>query len=118
MAGVDVNTLYSYYNSSFTGNNKEVDDNIYLLEERQYYLKEQITTHPIGVINKKIVDLDVIAVQSRMCKLQGDKPSSVCQTDNGGLTTSQVLIVLTGMLLIFVVIAALYRIYIHLTMRK
>jgi hypothetical protein len=42
-----------------------------LLEERQHYAKEQITSHPIGLINKKAVNLEVFPVKDRICKIQG-----------------------------------------------
>lgn len=43
MAGIDISAYKKEYNSSFQGGRREVSDNTYLLEERQHYIKEQIT---------------------------------------------------------------------------
>ena len=54
--------------NSFEGNrNPKVDDNVYLLEERQAQLNEQVTTHPIVLINKKPYPVDMAVVKKRIC---------------------------------------------------
>lgn len=55
--GIDLQAYQQQYNKSFVGSRKEADDNTYLLEERQLFVKEQITSHPIGLINKKEIIL-------------------------------------------------------------
>ena len=45
--------LKNELNGSFSGSRKEVDNNIYLSEERQAFLREQINSHPTILVNKK-----------------------------------------------------------------
>lgn len=116
VAGVDSQRYRAEYNSSFLGNRKEVSDNTYLLEERQCYLREQIEQHPTCLLNKKPIALSAHAVQEKICKLQGGKGSGVCG-GSSQLSTVQVLIILSIMFVVFVGVAALYRLYIYFRMR-
>jgi hypothetical protein len=94
-----------------------VADNTYLLEERQHYIKEQITSHPIGLINKKPIILDATQVQEKICKIQGEKKSGPCKSKHH-LSTIQVFIVVAVMFVVFVAVASLYRLYIYIRMRN
>lgn len=44
--GIDADHIQRLYMGSFFGERPEVDDNYYLLEERQAYIYEKIITHP------------------------------------------------------------------------
>ena len=117
MAGIDTYALMKEYNRSFLGGRKEVDDNTYLLEERQHYIREQIESHPIVLINKRAVELDGEAVRERICRMEGDGASGECRVAVNGLSTTQVLVIVCVILAMFVGVAALYRLYIHIRMR-
>ncbi len=79
MAGINTGQLKAEYNNSFLGTRKEVDDNTYLLEERQLYIREQLTSHPTVLINKKAFGLESPTIQERICKMQGDNPTDTCR---------------------------------------
>lgn len=100
------------------GSRKEVDDNAYLLEERQHYVREQINSHPIVLVNKKPFDMSTVALQERICKMQGENPSYLCTPSTEQLSSTHILIILSVMIAIFIAIAALYRLYMHVRMRK
>ncbi len=54
--------------NSFENNGQpRVDDNIYLLEERQAYINEKITKHPVVLINKVEYPLEIDTVKKRIC---------------------------------------------------
>jgi len=76
-----------------------------------------VTTHPIGAINKKEVKLDVNFVQDKMCRMQGDQPSEICRSGNR-LSTGHIAIIVGVMLVVFVGIMGLYKVYMHVRMRK
>jgi hypothetical protein len=71
MSGIDLQRYRKEYNGSFLGSQKEVADNTYLLEERQHYIREQLSSHPAVLLNKKPINLNVGYVQDRICKIQG-----------------------------------------------
>lgn len=118
MAGVNETWLNKEINSSFLGKRKEVDDNAYLLEERQQYIREKISTHPTILINKKSFLVDSAVIQERVCKMQGDSPSQMCSSGSDQLNSTQILIILLVIIAVFVTLAALYRLYMHVRMRK
>jgi hypothetical protein len=99
------------------GSRKEVDDNTLLLEERQHYIREQITSHPIVLINKKAIELNSEVIRERICKMEGDSATAECRTAPSGLSTTQMLVIVSVILAMFVGVAALYRLYIHIRMR-
>ena len=57
-------------------------------------------------------------IKDRVCKIEGSQPSSFCYVDTNQLTTSHVLIIIFVILAVFLGVAALYRVYMHLRMRK
>lgn len=116
-SGIDTQAYQQQYNKSFLGNRKDADDNTYLLEERQHYIKEQISSHPTALINKKTVNMDVTSVKDKICKIQGDTSSGPCSSKHN-LSTSQVLIIVSIILIVFIGVAAVYRLYIHISMRR
>jgi hypothetical protein len=61
--------------------------------------------------------MDVNTVKDRICRMQGDNAASVCQPGNS-LTTFQLFIIVTVMAVVFIAIAGLYRLYIHIRMRQ
>ena len=92
-------------------------DNTYLLEERQHYTKEQIASHPIGLINKKPISLNARLVEDKVCKLQGEQQSGPCKSKHR-LSSLQMLTIVGVLFVIFVAVAAIYRLYIYIRMRR
>ena len=118
MAGIKEAALIEQYNASFLGTRKEVDDNTYLLEERQLYIREQISSHPVVLINKQPRKMEAQALQERICKMEGENPTPLCAQASDQLSTSHMLIILAVIVVLFVAVAALYRFYMHIRMRK
>jgi hypothetical protein len=50
--------------------------------------------------------------------MQGDQPSEMCSGDSDQLTSTQILIIITVIIALFITIAALYKLYMHVRMRK
>lgn len=118
MAGIKSNQLMLEYNNSFLGSRKEVDDNTYLLEQRQLFIREQVKTHPSVLVNKKVQAVDTDALKERICKMQGENPTEFCYIKTNQLSTVQVLIIIAVILALFVAVGVLYRLYMHIRMRK
>lgn len=62
--------------------------------------------------------MNTVALQSRICKMEGENPSYLCVSGSDQLSTSHILIIILVILAIFVAIAALYRLYMHVRMRR
>lgn len=118
MAGIKEAALIEQYNASFLGTRKEVDDNTYLLEERQLYIREQISSHPVVLLNKQPRKMEAQSLQERICKMEGENPTALCPQTSDQLSTSHMLIILAVIVVLFVAVAALYRFYMHIRMRK
>jgi hypothetical protein len=118
MAGINMGQLNAEYNNSFLGGRKEVDDNTYLLEERQLFIREQVNTHPVVLVNKKAQAVDAAVLQERVCKMEGDSPTQFCIVSEDQFSSAQVLIILAVIVALFISVAALYRLYMHIRMRR
>jgi hypothetical protein len=68
------------------------------------------------LINKKEIGLNLVEVKVKICKLEGQKQIGSC-LENHSLSTMQVFVILAVMIMVFITIAALYRLYIHLKMK-
>jgi hypothetical protein len=117
MSGLDLTAFQKEYSASFLGSRKEVDDNTYLLQERQAYVSHQFPSHPTALINRKPVELTTKVATDKICRMQADSPSAPCKAAHS-LTTSQILVLVGVLGASFIGIAALYRLYMHMRMRK
>lgn len=50
--------------------------------------------------------------------MEGENPTTDCINKKSGLSTNQILIILLMIIGVFVLIAAIYRLYIHLKMKR
>lgn len=61
--------------------------------------------------------MDVTSVKDKICKIQGDTEGGPCSSKRN-LSTSQILIIVSIILVVFIGVGAVYRLYIHISMRR
>ena len=84
--GLDPEMVQQQYSSSFRGGIPEINDNDYLLEERQAQISRKVDEHPFVFINgrapkvtKQKVGTLSDSVKYEVCKRQSPDFSSTCQ---------------------------------------